>query len=161
MSARAFFLPTFVLLLAGGCAAPGPEAAAEAVEPERERLLERQDAFLSALDAGDVAATVEHFAADAVLHVGGMPPVEGRDAIGAFYGNVFRFMTASAAVPETTRISSGGDMAFSRGSVSNTFQGEGSPMEFSGKYVLVWEIRGEGWSIVVYAVSDDAPDSGP
>jgi ketosteroid isomerase-like protein len=126
---------------------------------EQERLQQREAAFLTALGARELERAMAHFADDAVLHVASMPPVRGRDAIQGFYENVFRFMTASAATPEVARMSSGGDMAYTMGRVTNVFQGDQGPVEYAGKYLLVWELRAGDWRIVVYSISSNQPDA--
>jgi uncharacterized protein (TIGR02246 family) len=156
MRLRAIAIVAMSLVLSSACAhAPAGTAAAE-----RDRLEQRQSSFLAALAARDAERTSAHFAADAVLHVAGMPPVQGRDAIRAFYGNVFRFIAASRATPELLQVSASADLAYTTGSVVNTFQAEQGPVEFAGKYLLVWEQRARDWVIVVYSLSSNQPDAG-
>jgi ketosteroid isomerase-like protein len=143
------------ILLAGACA----HTPATTVGAERGRVEQRQAAFLAALAARDGAAVTAHFAPDAVLHVANMPAIRGREAIGGFYGNVFRFMAASQATPETLRVAANGDMAWSSGRVVNTFQSPQGTTGFAGKYLLVWERRDADWQIVVYSISSDADPS--
>lgn len=57
-------------------------------------------------------------------------------------------------------MSSSADMAFSTGTVANTFQGEGGPVEYAGKYLLVWENRGGDWEIMVCSISNNRSDEG-
>lgn len=128
------------------------------VDSESERLAAREASFLEALSARDADAVASHFAEDAWLHVANMPARQGADAIHQFYGNVFRFLSASAPVTETVRISSSGDMAYSIGRVANTFEGPQGRMEYAGKYLLVWEKRDGEWRIAVYSLSNDQPD---
>lgn len=132
-----------------------------AIDPatEHNRLEQRQATFLSAFAARDLDQATEHFATDAVLHVASMPAIRGRSAIREFYGNVFRFMTASEATPETTRLSGSADMAYTVGRVTNTFRGEQGPVEYEGKYLLGWERREGTWSIVFYSISSNRPDT--
>ena len=95
-----------------------------------------------------------------MLHVANMPPVQGREAIHAFYGNVFRFMLESEATPETLQISASGDMAYTTGSVTNSFHSQDEPVRYSGKYLLVWENHDGEWLISVYAVSNNSGEGG-
>jgi uncharacterized protein (TIGR02246 family) len=119
-------------------------------------LESRQAEFLAALADRDLERATALFAEDAVLHVAGMPPVRGRAAIERFYGNVFRFMTSSTPELEAVRASTGGDMAWSAGRVSNVFAGPDGSTTHGGKFVLVWERRDATWLIVLYGVSSDA-----
>jgi ketosteroid isomerase-like protein len=151
----------------GGCApahAPGERpahAAAPAARAGEAAALEaRQASFLAAMSARDAEALTAHFAADAVLHVGGMPAVEGRDAIARFYGNVFRFLQATDPTAGPPRLADGGGMAYTLGRVANTFGGADGPVRHEGKFLLVWERRTGEWQVVVYGVSNDRPDPG-
>jgi ketosteroid isomerase-like protein len=144
-------------LVAGG--EPCGSAPAMVRDAGPERLQQRQAGFLAALAERDVERTVAHFADDAVLHIANMPAIQGRAAIERFYGNVFRFLAASDPVAERTRVSSGGDMAYTLGRVTNTFAGEQGPVEHTGKFTLVWEKRDGEWWVAVYGVSSDRPDA--
>lgn len=151
MRIHAILLAVFAVLAAVSCT--GRSAAS--LEDARERLDQRENEFLAALAARDADGTAELFAENGVLHVANMPPVEGRDAIRGFYGNVFGFLTASEAHPRSSRLSDAADMAYSIGTTSNEFAGPDGPVAYAGKYLLVWErLEGE-WMIVVYSISSD------
>jgi ketosteroid isomerase-like protein len=152
---RHVIIATVILLLATACAHGPPH------DPQlgREGLRPRQDAFLAALAARDLEQTVAHFAEDAVLHVANMPPVQGREAIRQFYGNVFRFLSASEPVAERSHVAESGDLAYSVGSVTNVFRGEQGPVEYVGKFLLIWERRADEWAIAVYSISNNRPDA--
>jgi ketosteroid isomerase-like protein len=121
----------------------------------------RQAGFLAAMAARDADRIATYFTEDAVLHVANMPAVRGAEAIGAFHGNVFRFMTSTSASIERYRISEAGDLAYTLGRVANTFGGPDGPVEYEGKFFLAWERRGGEWRVAVYGVSNDraAPGS--
>jgi len=144
------------VLLASACAPRGVPTAGAEYGP----LEQRQAAFLAAMAARDAERTAAFFADGAVLHIAGMPAIEGRDAIRGFYGNMFGFLAESAAVPRTLELSAGGDMAYSHGTTSNTFRGPQGTSTYTGKYVLVWRRIDGDWRIVLYAVSSDAADAG-
>jgi len=159
-----------ILALAGpilGCA-PLAEGGSDdmtgaAGQAERAHVEVRERSFLAALANRDAEATAAHFADDAMLHIANMPTIEGRPAIQQFYGNVFRAMQASDAVPDRIRVSAGGDMAWSSGQVSNAFAStEGSdegPVAYTGRYLLVWERRADEWLIVVYSLIQQPGES--
>jgi ketosteroid isomerase-like protein len=143
-----------VVVLTSACVHRAPPDAADGGS-----VAQRQSAFFMALSAKDVDATVAFFTDDAVLHVAGMPPIEGRTAIRQFYGNLFRFLSATTATPETLHVSRSGDLAYSTGRTSNEFQGAQGPTAYSGKYVLAWTRDGGNWAIALYSVSSNQSDA--
>lgn len=155
MPRRAAPLLALALLFVAACAhRPSP-----AGERGHDTLQQREHSFLAALGARDLERTTAFFAEDAVLHVADMPPLQGREAIARFYGNVFRFMRASEATPERLRVSSSDDLAYGMGRVRNVFAAEGEPLEYEGKYLLVWEKRAGDWTIVLYGISNDRAET--
>lgn len=142
--------------IATGCA----ESRTASVEVQRELLAQRQGEFFAALEARDPDRTAALFADDAVLHVAGMPPIEGRVAIHRFYGNLFGFLSASRATPERLHLSVSADLAYGIGRASNEFRGPEGPVEYAGKYLLVWRRTADDWFIAVYSVSSDQAEAG-
>lgn len=153
---RRFLLPALAAALLAVACTPGPFTSGPAARAD---LQEREASFLAALAAKDPEQTAGHFADDAVLHVANMPPLHGRDAIRQFYVNVFRFLDTSASTPEVVRTSSSGDMGYSMGRVSNVFAGEQGRVEYTGKYIVVWERRSGDWSIATYSISNNQPEA--
>jgi uncharacterized protein (TIGR02246 family) len=148
-------LVAFAVTLTTICVPPP----ASAQDDSREALDRKQAQLFAALEARDAERTAALFADTATLHVANMPPIHGRDAIRKFYGNMFGFLSASTAVPETTHVSSGGDMAYSIGRVTNQFRGPEGPVEYEGKYALVWVKAGNDWMIELYSVSSNQADT--
>jgi len=153
------FTAALILALGSGCAitpatepAPGavPETAAEF-----QRLGQRQDAFLAALSAKDLEQVLAHFDDDALVHIANMPPIRGRDAISQLYGNVFRFLRSAEYRPDFIRASNYGEMAYSAGSVTTVFNGQEGPVEYAGKFLLVWAQRNDEWFAVAYSISNN------
>lgn len=155
MSRSAAVILVLVVLLGSACA----HRSSPTTEGEHEALQQREREFLAALGTRDLEQTTAYFAEDAVLHVANMPPVQGRSAIGQFYGNVFRFLRASQATPERLHVSSSADLAYSVGRVSNLFEGEQGKTEYAGKYLLVWEKRTGEWAIVLYSLSNNRAEA--
>ncbi|CAN5728203.1 hypothetical protein BH23GEM11_BH23GEM11_04530 [soil metagenome] len=155
-----------VVVLAGavaGCAPPADGAPGGRLGAEQEGQAEleaRERAFLAALSARDAEAAAAHFTDEGMLHIANMPTIEGRPAIRQFYGNVFRSMQASDAEPDRMRLSSGSDMAWTSGRVSNAFDSDEGPVAYSGRYLLVWERRGGEWFIVVYSLIQQPGEGG-
>jgi len=164
---RRIALPCALVLLAviaAGCqtlpagAAPAATAPAAAATAAPDPALQaQQDRFIAAATARDAAALTGLFAEDAVLHVAGRPPVQGRDAIRQFYGAVFGFMSGSSMTPELLHASAGGDMAWGAGATVNEFRGPDGVMRYTGKYLLVWRRTAGEWQVAAYAISSDEP----
>jgi ketosteroid isomerase-like protein len=153
MHARLVLIAMLAVALVTACAhRPGTGSA-----PDDEGLRQRQSDFLAALSARDLERTAALFAEDAVIHVADMPPLQGRDAIRRFYGNVFRFLSESASTPGPLRVSASADMAYGTGRVTNVFDAEQGRVEYTGKYLLVWERRGSEWWVAFYGLSSDRP----
>jgi ketosteroid isomerase-like protein len=156
MRRRTLALAAIPIVLATACAQH------RALSPDlgRDRLDRQQEEFIAALANRDAERMTALFAEDAVLHVANMPPIEGRDAIGRFYGNLFRFLSASAATPERLELSGSGDMAYEIGKASNEFRGPQGTMGYTGKYLLVWRRIDGDWRIVLYSVSSNESERG-
>jgi uncharacterized protein (TIGR02246 family) len=151
MLARSIGLTALSILLAAGCA----QFRASPDDSERLGLDQRQAEFVAAVAARDADGTAALFAEDAVLHVANMAPIEGREAIRQFYGNMYDFLSASGATPESTVVSESGDMAYTIGRTSSEFHSPEGTRKFSGKYALVWRELGGDWMIVLYAISSN------
>jgi uncharacterized protein (TIGR02246 family) len=154
------------VLLAGsvlaGCS-PGEEDTGpqtREVFQARQALEARQAQFLSAMADRDAEAVAGHFAPDAVVHVAGMPPLQGREGIGRFYGNVFDFLEASNVVPAALHLSHAGDMAWGHGETRNEFRGPEGPVSYGGKYLMVWRKVDGNWLIAAYGISSDQEQGG-
>ena len=136
-----------VLALGNGCAMQ-PTA-------EHSRLEQRQDALLAALSAKDLERVLAHFADDALVHIANMPPIRGRDAIAQLYGNVFRFLRSAEYRPDFISTSECGEMGYSAGSVTTVFTGQEGPVEYAGKFLLVWAKRNDEWFAMAYSISNN------
>ncbi len=155
MNRALLLVVAFVLTLGNGCAiqpVAGPELDPTA---ERQRLEQRQGDFLAALSARDLEQVLAHFDEDALVHIANMPPFRGRDAIARLYGNVFRFLKSAEYRPDFIRISECAGMAYSAGSVTTVFIGQDGPVEYHGKFLLVWAKRNDEWLVTAYSISNN------
>lgn len=134
-----------------GCS--GPAGGADVDELEA-----RIDAFFQAMEEGASADVAALFAEDGIMHVAGMPEIHGRTAIEGFYSNLFGFLESSSALPASVRVATDGSMAFVAGSTTNAFRGPEGPVEYAGKFLLVWVRDDGGWRIGAYSVSSDQAD---
>jgi ketosteroid isomerase-like protein len=121
-------------------------------------LEKRQADFFTALAAKNVDKVAAFFSESSVLHIANRPPIEGDAAIRQFYSGMFGFLSTSSATPEVFKVSQSGDMGYSYGKAINTFTTSQGDVEYSGKYVLVWELIKNDWMIAFYSVSSNQPD---
>jgi uncharacterized protein (TIGR02246 family) len=142
------------ILMLTSCASARPPDALE-----RDPLGQRQAEFFAAMADRDATALAALFADDAVVHVAGMPPVEGRESIRQFYQNLFRFLESSRAAPGRAEVSAARDIAWTHGRVVNVFGGAQGPTEYAGKYVVVWRRQALDWQVALYAVSNNQSEA--
>lgn len=148
-------IAAIALALTTGACAPDPAVSSGETLGELEA---RQEGSLEAMADGDAEAVAGYFAPDAVLHVAGRPPVQGRKQVREFYGNVFQFLSASTATSDRVRLSSGGHMAFVLGSTTNEFQTPDGLVSYQGKFLAVWERVDGEWALAAYSISSDQAD---
>jgi uncharacterized protein (TIGR02246 family) len=129
----------------------GGAAASEAVE-------RRQAGFISAMAERDAGALASYFAEDAVMHLAGRPPIEGRAAIGQLYTRMFGYLRESRFTPSALHVAGAGDMAVVHGETANVFGGPDGTVEYVGKYSMVWRRYGDEWLIALYSVSSNESD---
>jgi|GEM_PF-1944633 len=154
MFKRATLMITVALMLTGACSGQQYAQRSSSVD---DRLQLRQSSFQAAMSARDADRVASHFAESALVHIADQPALRGRSAIHQFYETVFRFLEASEAEAEITRVSASADMAYSAGRVNNRFRGQNGGVEYAGKYLLVWEKHGDEWWIAAYTISSDQP----
>jgi ketosteroid isomerase-like protein len=121
----------------------------------------RTEAVVAAESAKDAQGTGSFFAEEAVLQANGMPQLEGRKAITAWYAQAWQDTRVTikgfSSTVSTITVAEAGDIAWASGInrfVLQTAQGE---LLDVGKYQAVWKhIDGE-WYISALAFSSDAP----
>lgn len=138
-----------------GCAQQPPPEIDQAGQAQVIRDL---DAALSdAAQAQDVATFGSFFSVEAVQMPPNATPLEGRAAIeesaaGLFAsGGVVRFETLEV------RVSSSGDMAFSRGKYYLTMPIPDGLARDEGSYLEVWQKVGGDWKITADSFNSDLP----
>jgi uncharacterized protein (TIGR02246 family) len=116
---------------------------------------DRQAEFFTAIAERDADRTASFFADDGVLQVASFPPIEGREAIRGFYGNLFGFLSASSATSQRLEVASSRDMAWSVGESRSTFRRPDGEISYTGKYTLVWRKEDGAWRVALYAISSN------
>jgi len=146
---------TLALLLSTLVAVPTTAQQIASGDDARQHLEERQSAFYEAMTGRDAGALSKLFAENATIHVAGMPPITGVEAIKVFFTRMFGFLEAASGAAESVVVSEGGDMAYTIGRTSNSFRGPEGPVEYDGKFVIVWSRNSGEWMIDVYSVSSN------
>ena len=119
----------------------------------------RTEGVVAAESARDAQRTGSFFAEEAVIQAHGMPQLEGRKAITAWYAQAWKdsMIKGFSSTVSNITVSQSGDIACGTGInrfVLRTAKGE---LLDVGKYLAVWKkIHGE-WYISALAFSSDAP----
>lgn len=157
-----------ILLLAlgvAGCPRPEPPPPEPAVDlaAELAAVQARNAGIAAAETAMDAEASASFWAEDAILHLDGRPPIEGRGAILETYreffedGNLKAFSTTSGHVA----VAAGGNVAYEYGSNEFIFAGEDGDTMMPGKYLAIWTKTGEEWLVAIASATNDAPEPMP
>lgn len=103
-------------------------------------------AWQEAYNAGDAAALAALYAEDAVVLAPGSEPVEGREAIRAFWqASMDENPGATDQITTEEILDMGGGVAVERGAYVAT-GADGEHLDH-GKYVVVWKQTDDGWKL--------------
>jgi uncharacterized protein (TIGR02246 family) len=126
--------------------APPAEAETAPTEPPKFDVRDAVDAgnyfFRKAFEARDAKAIAELYTEDARVIAPGAEPVDGREAIAAFWAGAME--AAKSVRLETRSVESDGNLAFEDGVVHLTAP-DGS--ESSERYLVVWKRVGRRWHL--------------
>jgi ketosteroid isomerase-like protein len=114
--------------------------------------------FVAAIAAGDARAAARTYAPEARLLAPSVGPIEGRDAIAAFWRAGIDAGIRDVQ-HEPVQLEERGSVAFEFGRYAIRLQpDEGGPLLERGKYLLVQERHADGsWQRVVEMLSPDGP----
>jgi uncharacterized protein (TIGR02246 family) len=118
------------------------------------------DQLIEADLAGDWDAVAALFADDAVFRMPDQPTVEGKAAWRAMVDEMQP--TVHALTVDVAEIEGRGDLAYIRGTYSETFSfGENEPADMEGKFVWILEQQPDGsWLVTVGISNSDQPPAG-
>ena len=148
-------------LLFAGCDGGGADGAPEAAaDPARAAVTRMTELLQNAVARREALAITELFAEDAVLHLPGEPPLEGRDAIGARIAEVLpRVLGYSLS---SQRFDAGGQVAWEAQVFELTLSGpSGDPIDFDGHQLVVFGLQPDGSWKIARAGSWLAPAAAP
>lgn len=110
----------------------------------RKKIEKANLVFCEKVRKGDANALAELYTSDAVLFPTGMGAVEGRKAVGEFWGGVIKGMGLKDAVLKTLDVVGSGDVYTERGEYTLKLVSGGKPAEDKGKYLVVWKNASDG-----------------
>jgi ketosteroid isomerase-like protein len=158
-----YLLPMIFSLLSifftATCLAPVATANPAGTNPNDPSIIEGADAYLKAVLAGDLPTITAMFQENAIV----MPPnqslLQGRAAIGQFYGDLCHGpvkLTAFTFTHMESRIVS--DTAYDVGTYRQTLAvGPGRTLEDVGKYTVILKRAGDEWKIAYLIFNSDLP----
>jgi uncharacterized protein (TIGR02246 family) len=121
-----------------------------------------RDAYVKAANAADVPGLVALYTSDAVLMPPDMPLVKGRANIEAFHRKMMDMAKLSnvTITPMTTEMV--GDTAVDAGTYRQTVTPKGgTPMQETGKYVVLLKKEAGGWKLAYEIYNSDKPMTMP
>ena len=102
----------------------------------------------------DVESMLEELTDDPVLHVCGVPPVLGPDAMRQLYNVFFETFVSTNIVSQKIFFSSSGEMAWDYGAYTNTLKGpDGHTTIEEGKYLGVYHKVNGTWKGAAYCIT--------
>jgi uncharacterized protein (TIGR02246 family) len=117
---------------------------------EIEQTIKRVEA---AENRHDVDAMLEEMIDDPLLHVCGVPPVKGRDAVRQLYRMFFETFVSTNIASQQIYISSSGDMAWEYGTYVNQFEGPGGRSKEEGKYLGIYQKVDGNWKGAAFCIT--------
>lgn len=103
-------------------------------------------AWMNAYNAGDAAGLAALYATDAMLLAPGAEPIEGREAIQAYWQTAMDATPGATSQLTTKEVHQmGRDMAVEVGAFVST-GADGSHLDH-GKYVVIWQRTDDGWKL--------------
>jgi ketosteroid isomerase-like protein len=134
-----------------------PEAAAQPAAQNDPAIIEGANAYLKAVLAADVPAIAAMFQEDAVLMPPNQPLVQGRPAIGQFYGGLCHGPVKVTAFTFThLESTSSGETAYDVGTYKQTLAvAPGHTVDDMGKYSVILKRAGSEWKIAYLIFNSD------
>lgn len=123
----------------------------EAERIEIKKVMARVEA---AENAHDVEGMLAEMAEPGVLHVCGVPHVQGGDAVRALYAEFFKTFIRTDITQLAITVSSSGDLAWDYGTYVNQYRGPDGPIVEEGKYLGVWSRVAGGWKAAAFSISN-------
>lgn len=144
-------------VLAVACSGPVP---VDSRTTEEAAIRKADDAWLKAIAAKDLDATVSFYDEKASLFVPNAPIATGREDIRKMWAQLFS-LPGFALTPKTTKVdvARSGDLAYAQGTYEFTANdAKGAPATDRGKFVVVWGKQTNGsWKAMADIFNSDLP----
>jgi len=142
----------FAASMMAGCGTPQVDVTAET-----EAVRTRSEGVVAAESTQDVAAALAFWAEDAIVQPAGTPQIQGKEAVGDLYRQVFEGgqLKEFSGTTSHLEVSSAGDLAYEYGVNRMVLAGAERDLLDMGKYLAVWKnIDGE-WFIIALSFTSD------
>jgi uncharacterized protein (TIGR02246 family) len=123
------------------------------IEAEKIEVKKTMEKVVAAENRHDVEGMLDDMTDDAIFHVCGVPPMQGRDAVRALYGKFFETFVSTNVTTLEVEVSLSGDMAWEYGSYVNQFEGPDGRTQEEGKYLGVWKKVDGMWKTAAISIS--------
>ena len=101
----------------------------------------------------DVEAMLAELTDDPLLHLAGMPPVKGPEAVRQLYGVFFKTFISTSITSQQIHVSSSGEMAWDEGAYVNQFEGPGGRVKEEGKYLGIYHKVDGNWRGAAFCIT--------
>jgi uncharacterized protein (TIGR02246 family) len=122
----------------------------QAEKAEIERLIKTVEATEN---AHDVDAMLEDMIDDPLLHLCGMPPVQGQEAVRQLYHGFFEVFVSTKITSQQIHVSPAGEMAWDYGSYVNELKGPEGRIQEVGKYLGVYHKVDGTWKGAAFCIT--------
>jgi ketosteroid isomerase-like protein len=108
----------------------------------------------------DVEAMLDEMIAEPVLHVCGVPPVKGQDAVRQLYQVFFETFVSTDIASKQIFVSSSSEMAWDYGTYVNEFEGPDGRIKEHGKYLGVYHKVNGIWRGAAFCITPNGNSAG-
>lgn len=159
---RQRLLPSLLLVLAAGCAAPREEPAAPPVVDAaaiRDTIQAREKEWSAAFIAGDAAAIANLYTEDGAQIQPAGEPYRGREAITAGMKKQLDTLNVTAREDITEEVIPAGDYVIEIGhyTLTATTKNGNKPVTGAGRYMVVWRKDADGQWRLYRDIGTEAP----
>lgn len=149
---------TYLLVIVSIIIVDGCTTARVDTQAEGEALMQLSREWSASVATGDLEATLEFWADDAIVMPPGMPPVRGKEAIRGFVSGMTQIPGFQISwEPVSVHVSASGDMAYMvERNTSTMDDAHGNPVTTHGKVITIWRSEPDGsWKNVIDMWNED------